>query len=451
MKNTYLKTLGLHILLGIIVYLLRGYGNLFLFGIVIYFVIKIISAPQKLKTIEIIKACTYVLGSEVILRMSGGILFYEAIKYLVIMFVVMGLMYRGFNKKATIYLLYLILLIPSVYVSLELLDTGSNIRKAIAFNLSGPVCLGLSALFCFGVKISKSQLETIVNFTIYPLVSTLVYIFLYNPDVSAVSTGTGSNFASSGGFGPNQVATILGLGLFLVAVRFFYFSKTKWLKYLDLLLLFLFSFRAIVTFSRGGVITAILMIFVFIFIQYRTMNKKDKRGMLISVFLFMTIATITWGFSTIQTNGFIEKRYANQNAVGQEKDDVTTGRGDLFLFEFEEFKNNPFFGIGVGRAKEIRFQKTGIHAASHNEVSRIIAEHGLFGVLAFLILLLAPLFFRMGNRSNVLFYSFYLFWLLTINHSAMRIAAPAFIYALSLLQVVNEKDPVHRKQIIGKG
>ncbi|WP_158844227.1 O-antigen ligase family protein [Algibacter sp. L1A34] len=451
MKNTYIKILSLHILFGIILYLFRGYGNLFLFGIVIYFVIKIISAPQKLKTIEIIKACTYVLGSEVILRMSGGILFYEAIKYLVIMFAVMGLMYRGFNKKATIYLLYLVLLIPSVYVSLVILDDISNIRKAIAFNLSGPVCLGLSALFCFGAKITKSQLETIVNFTIYPLASTLVYIFIYNPDVSAVTTGTGSNFVSSGGFGPNQVATVLGLGMFLVTVRFFYFSKTKWYRYLDLLLLFLFSFRAIVTFSRGGVITALFMIFAFIFIQYRSMNKKDKSSMLISVFFFLVIAVVTWGFSTIQTNGFIEKRYANQNAVGQEKDDVTTGRGDLFLLEFEEFKNNPFFGIGVGRAKEIRFQKTGIHAASHNEVSRIIAEHGLFGVLAFLILLLAPLFFRMGNRSNVLFYSFYLFWLLTINHSAMRIAAPAFIYALSLLQVVNEKDPVHRKQIIGKG
>ncbi|GAL82686.1 oligosaccharide repeat unit polymerase Wzy [Algibacter lectus] len=67
--------------------------------------------------------------------------------------------------------------------------------------------------------------------------------------------------------------------------------------------------------------------------------------------------------------------------------------GSLFLLEFEEFRNNPFFGIGVGRAKEIRFQKTGIHAASHNEVSRIIAEHGMFGVFAFLILLLAPIIF----------------------------------------------------------
>ncbi|WP_147678609.1 O-antigen ligase family protein [Algibacter pacificus] len=450
MKNSYFNILGLHILIGVFLFLFRGYGNLFLFGIVGYFLLRIINAPQKLKAFEILKAGSYVIGAEVVLRMSGGILFYEANKYIIILLAIMGLMHHGFNKKASVYLLYIVLLIPSIYVSLELLDADINIRKAIAFNLSGPVCLAIAALFCFGVKITKTQLETIFNYAIYPLVSTLVYIFLYNPNVSDVATGTASNFASSGGFGPNQVATVLGLGMFLVAARFFYFSTTKWHKYLDLLLIFLFAFRAIVTFSRGGVITAVLMIFAFMFFQFRTMKKHERKGLVFSGFVFCIIAGVTVLFSSIQTNGYIDKRYANQNAMGHEKKDVTTGRGDLFLLEIEEFFNNPFFGIGVGRAKEVRFQKTGIHAASHNEVSRIIAEHGLFGILAFLVLLLAPLFLRLGNKSNVFFYAFYLFWLLTINHSAMRIAAPAFIYALSLLDIVNEKNPVHRKQVIAK-
>ena len=133
--------------------------------------------------------------------------------------------------------------------------------------------------------------------------------------------------------------------------------------------------------------------------------------------------------------------------MGHEKSDVTTGRGDLFLAEFEEFIANPFLGVGVGRVKDLRFQRTGIHAASHNEISRIISEHGLLGVLALSILLLVPLFYRLKNRNNVLFFSFYLFWLLTINHSAMRIAAPAFIYALSLLHIINDKPSIHRQQI----
>ncbi|WP_281847488.1 O-antigen ligase family protein [Olleya namhaensis] len=447
MQNNYLKLLGIHILIGALIYLLRPLGNLYFVGVFFFFLIRIVNAKQQLKGFEIVKACAYILGAEVILRMTESGPFYEASKYLVIMFSVMGLFYNGFNKKATSYLLYIVLLIPAVYVSLYLLDVGVNIKKAIAFNLSGPVCLGVAALFCYGLRITKTQLESIINFAIFPLVSTLTYVILYNPNVAAVSTSTGSNFAASGGFGPNQMATVLGIGIFLMTVRFFYFSKTKVLRYLDLALVLLFAFRAIVTFSRGGVWTAILMIIAFIFVLYRTMDKANKNRMLLSVIIFLGIGVATWILSASQTNGMIEKRYANQNARGQEKSDVTTGRGDLFLEEFDEFIANPFFGVGVGRVKDLRFQKTGIHAASHNEVSRIIAEHGLLGVFAFSILLVVPLLFRIGNRSNVLFFSFYLFWLLTINHSAMRIAAPAFIYALSLLHIIDDKPSLHRKQI----
>ena len=447
MQNNYLKLLGLHVLIGVFIYFSRFLGNLYFYGLVLFFLNRIVSATPDLKSFEVVRACAYIMGAEVILRMTNSGPFYESSKYLVILFSVFGLFYNGFNKKAIPYLLYLFLLIPGVYVSLYLLDIGQNIRKAIAFNLGGPVSLGIAALFCYGLQVTKKQLESIINFMLLPLVSTLAYVIMYNPDVSAVATGTGSNFASSGGFGPNQMSTVLGLGFFLMAVRFFHFSHTKLLRYLDLAFVLLFAFRAIVTFSRGGVFTAIIMILAFIFILYKTMDKSKRNKILLSITVFSVIGVATWGLSVIQTKGMIEKRYANQNAMGHEKSDVTTGRADLFVAEFEEFIANPFLGVGVGRVKDLRFQNTGIHAASHNEMSRIISEHGLLGLLAFSILLFVPLFFRLQNRSNVLFFSFYLFWLLTINHSAMRIAAPAFIYALALLNVTHEKRPIHRKQL----
>ena len=105
-------------------------------------------------------------------------------------------------------------------------------------------------------------------------------------------------------------------------------------------------------------------------------------------------------------------------------------------------------GIGVGKTKEYREEKLDILAASHNEISRLLSEHGVFGLIALLILLAAPLFYRIGNRKNYLFYSFYGFWFLTINHSSMRVAAPAFLYALALLNVMHEpKNTVPRQQI----
>ncbi len=103
--------------------------------------------------------------------------------------------------------------------------------------------------------------------------------------------------------------------------------------------------------------------------------------------------------------------------------------------ELQMFLDNPIFGVGVGRNKEIREKETGIVAASHNEITRMLAEHGSLGLIDLMILFFTPLFLFVNNRQNLLALSFVAFWLLTINHAAMRLAAPAFVYALSLLKV----------------
>src|SRR5690606_392753 len=99
------------------------------------------------------------------------------------------------------------------------------------------------------------------------------------------------------------------------------------------------------------------------------------------------------------------------------------------------FLDNPIFGVGVGKNREERIEMTGIAAASHNEVTRLLAEHGMLGLFALLILVFVPLNLYPANKQNIFLLSFFFFWALTINHAAMRLAAPAFVYALSLLKV----------------
>jgi O-antigen ligase len=53
--------------------------------------------------------------------------------------------------------------------------------------------------------------------------------------------------------------------------------------------------------------------------------------------------------------------------------------------------DHPFVGVGVGRAKEERIEATGDVVASHSEVSRLLAEHGMLGILSLLILGITPL------------------------------------------------------------
>ena len=444
----YLKLLVFHVVIAIMVYLFKPLVTLYFLAILVFFAYKIFVASKSYKTFYVLIACAYMVGIEVFLRMNGGTIAYEAIKYLVIVFVLMGLVSNSFSNNALIYVFYILLLIPGIFVAVTEMGFETNIRKAIAFNLSGPICLGITAIFCYKRTVSYNQLKIILFALLLPLISTAVYLFLFTPNIEDVVTGTESNFAASGGFGPNQVATVLGLGIFVLATRFFTSKEAVLYRMIDLGLLAILAYRAIITFSRGGVLTAIIMIFGFLVIYYFKVNLKTKLRIKFSFVLFLIAAGLIWGYSSIKTSGFIEKRYANQDAAGRVKEDVTTGRTDLVAFEFKEFINNPFLGIGVGKVKEERLNETGVEAASHNEMSRIVAEHGLLGVFAFLVLLFTPLIFRLKNKTNLFFYSFYLFWLLTINHSAMRIAAPAFIYGLCLLNITYEmKNSKHTREV----
>jgi len=444
---TYISAVGFHVLIGILIYYNETLSKLYFLLASVFFVYRIIVAPNNLKTFEILKACAYFVGAEVLFRMTRGAISYEATKYIVILFMIMGMFYKGLSGKGYPYFLYLMLLIPSIFVASTTLSFDANFRTNIAFVLSGPICLGISALFCYDKRIIIKQLHKILLFILLPIISTTAYIFFYNPSVRDVLSGTGSNRASSGGWGANQVATALGLGMFIIVVRLFTKSPTIALKLINAVLLMLITFRAVVTFSRGGVLTAFITIAAFLFFYY-LQAKASKKNEIVMIFMLFCISLAgTWVISSTQTGGFIDLRYTNKDHLGREKQDITTGRGELFMNELEGFISSPFFGIGSSRAKDQRIEIEGQGVTSHSEVSRTLAEHGLLGVVILIILLLKPMDLRSKNPSNYFFYAFLAFWFATINHSSMRLAAPAFIYALALINISYEKNPVYRKQL----
>ena len=195
------------------------------------------------------------------------------------------------------------------------------------------------------------------------------------------------------------------------------------------------TFRGIVTFSRGGIIAGFIMILivVLLLLLYTKSYAKSKVTLLVFMGFFALVGV--WTYSSVQTSGLIDKRYANEDARGRVKASKLTGREVLIESELKMFLDNPIFGVGVGKNKEYRLESTGIEAASHNEVTRMLAEHGMFGLFGLVILMFTPIVLYINNKQNIFVLAFVVFWLLTINHAAMRLAAPAFVYALSLLKV----------------
>lgn len=89
--------------------------------------------------------------------------------------------------------------------------------------------------------------------------------------------------------------------------------------------------------------------------------------------------------------------------------------------------------VGPGVSKEYHgrlFAK----AAAHTEYTRLLAEHGFFGVCVLLILgLSVRRRFRSADSllERAIVMSLTAWALLTMSHAAMRVAAPGFIFGLA--------------------
>ena len=443
-KDHYLILLALHFLLGFAVFTFRPLSIAYAVAIGVVGCIYIIK--NKNNGNEALYCCAYVVCAEVFLRMTKGNIGNEYAKYMVMVFVLIGLYFKSFSKNATPIWCYLLLLLPGVVYSTMTLNLETDIRKAIAFNISGPVCLALAGIYCYQRIVTPKQMEKMFRIMCYPFITTLVYLYFYTPSVQDAVTGTASNSATSGGFGPNQVSTILGLAMFVFFVRTIFYSKNYYLLALNGFLLFYASYRGIITFSRGGVITGGVMILILLLKLFIVGNVKGKAKLMVVLGVAVLGLLGIWGYSSYQTSGLIEKRYANEDSLGRAKESELSGRETLMETELGMFLDNPILGIGVGKNKEYRKELTGIELASHNEITRMLAEHGSLGVLALLILLATPLLLSLNNPQHLYVLSFFIFWLLTINHAAMRLAAPAFIYALSLLKVTSFEEPALHRQ-----
>ena len=439
----YLYLLALHAFLGFVLFLFPFFSKVYGIAILVFGIYFIIQSKNKQN--EALLMAAYAVSAEIMLRMTGGTFVNEYGKYLVMLFLFLGMLFSGFSRNALVYWLFLFFLVPSVVLSTVTLDITTDVKKAIVFNISGPVCLGISAIYCYKRELTFQRLLGIITAFSLPLLCLVTYLYFYTPNIQDVVTGTQSNFETSGGFGPNQVSTILGLGIFIFFVQLMLNSSNGILQIINGGLVLFFAYRGLITFSRGGIYTGVAMILLLLAILYFQANFQTKPKIAGIIVLSFLATLAVWSYSSIKTNGLLDKRYANQDAAGREKKSQLSGREVLIESELKMFYENPILGVGVGKNKELRKSQTGIDLATHNEITRMLAEHGTLGIVGLLILLITPLYLFAVDRQNILALSFFVFWLLTINHAAMRLSAPAFIYALSLLKVYREAPAVHRK------
>src|SRR5262245_24549302 len=154
----------------------------------------------------------YMVGAEVLWRMSNAAVFWEFGKYAVSAVFLLSLLRGGRLKGPVLPFLYFFLLILSSFLSVDALKWAIA-QGALSFNLSGPFALMVSCWFFSQVRIKTEELYRLFYWMIVPIAGIAARAISRTYTAEDIRFADASNRVTSGGFGPNQVSSILGLGV----------------------------------------------------------------------------------------------------------------------------------------------------------------------------------------------------------------------------------------------
>ena len=409
------------------------------------------AALQKLiqgKPLLYIALFAYLTGFEMLGRMSKAYPFIplELGKYILIIFGLLGIL--ATNKINKNYLIITFL------ISMALLYDYSEQRlyTDIINNYYGVLALCLSIAFLGAFNFNYFDINSILKLLLFAIIPSLIFSFIKTPELEDIEFKLSANFETSGGAATNQVSTIFGLGMFLCI--YFWYKKINFsgVRYLDFTLGIAFFAQGLLTFSRGGMIVSILAIVVLILLDTKKMKIRNFILLIFSfviiIFTFDYIDEITGGKLLLRYQGETDGTYNHGAEKNLKK--MTSGRTLILDEDLKLWVKHPIFGVGIGVSRHIR-GGTDRKISSHLEFSRLLAEHGIFGLIYFIALIRIGIKLFKGmkyNTINGIFFILFFIGFLTTFHSAMRTFITPLLISLSVIgiQTVKKKneDFIHR-------
>ena len=366
---------------------------------------------------RILPVLGYIVVSESLWRVGRAKIFYESAKYALAGLAILALLRFSAKRKLVLTpALYFSLLVPSIAV-MPAFD-----REHISFNLSGPLSLAMATLFLSRVSITHGTLRKTITAIMGPIVGLAT--------VASVSTLTTENIdfystkVASGGLGQNQASSLFGLGALVCFLYLSLLRRSRPLPWLFSALGIWCAGQSVLTFSRGGMATAIgaaTIAIVFLSSDRRFRGIVVLRVVLVSVVAVLFLVPIL----TSITSGLVKQRFTSTDL---------TGRDRIMEADLAAFRENPILGVGPGQSEEYHIRTTMKRTSAHTEYTRLLAEHGMLGATGLLLLLVMS--FRWVKQQATLrskaFSAALVTWsLLYMFHAAMRMALVSFIFALA--------------------
>lgn len=367
----------------------------------------------------------YAAGSELVWRMSQADIPWESAKYVAILALMASLRQNfRWTPITTLAVSYFALLLPSVLLTFQELPLH-DARTRTAFNLSGPatIMIAVAAFSC--LPLEQFRPLRLLGAFLIPIFGVSSKIFLGIAQTEEIVFEAEASFATSGGYGPNQVATLLG-GATLACVLVGLQTRNRSYRALFLALAGGLLVQGVLTFSRGGVYAALLAVAV---LMIHLLLRPRQAARLFPVVI--ALGLVLWFFvlprADAWTGGMLSERFQSFDPARRQQ---------LATSDFELFSEHPLAGVGPGMAAYKRREPSLIGYAAHTEITRAISEHGTLGILSILCLLTASgmAYLRAPSPGTRAWVASLVAWALANTMTAaMRLSVVPFILGLAFI------------------
>lgn len=375
---------------------------------------------------HLIYVVAYIAAAEPLWR-TRAYVNYEFSKYAVSFLLILAVIVQQRLLKANkLPILYFLCLLPAILV-LPAFD-----REAISFNLSGPLTIAVAVLYFSTVRLDRQQIKQLLYIVIAPIVAVAGIAFFSIATAEQLTFVQASNNLAAGGDGANQISAMLGLGAVLAFSAAVTYNEHRLLRLTFFGLTAWFLAQSSLTFSRGGLFTAIGAIGLAYFLL---LQDRQLRGTL----LFWSI--ILTGLGSLVFFPLLDNFTGGQLSV-RVQDSDTTGRGEVAAVDIQLFLENPWLGLGPGQS-DIEHARLFRVTRAHTEYTRMLAEHGSFGLVAILLLLVMTLWplLRSASVTSRSYKIIFVAWgLVTLAHVATRMAIPGLILGLGVADLAVDSE-----------
>jgi len=380
----------------------------------------------------------YIVGAEVFWRMTDASIFHEFGKYALILILIIALFRqdsKGPNSLSALPIFYFIFLLPSIVLVIDPANLYEA-REQISFNLSGPLALMISVYYFSRTSFALKQVKMMMLAMLAPIlgIASVNIVNASSLSIEYFMSHQGSSLSGlSGGFAPNQVSSILGLGA-LVAFLFIIVQNLEsvYLRMVVGISGILFAMVSVLTFSRGGIYMAGIGAIIAILHNFQTTQARLK-SIIIVIFIGLITIFILGPVLVNVTGGAVLHRFTDSDM---------TGRDQFLLIDLETWQQNFLIGVGPGGSAIYRggFVRA---VAAHTEFTRILAEHGLFGFSSLVVFLIITI--KIYNSARITadrtITAALLIWVFSyLFIDAMRLAASGFIFGIAAAKVINNEE-----------